>query len=427
MRRIDRSKTIRLLAGALLLALSGSGYQSTGGGRGAAAAEQGFDILLKGGHVIDPANGINGPLDVSVSRGRIVRVGENLPSRSARTVVNVDGYFVTPGLIDIHAYVDDQDVLAELQGSPQSVNPDHNALRAGVTTVVDAGSAGWGNFEAFRTNVVERSKTRILAFLNAQPFGHLPSDESPPDVERIVETARLHPGLIVGIRADGGFAGNGDCFGVALEAAEALKTRLLVDFNSSSIDPIVLSRLRRGDIVTGLFGEKASLFDRSGSPRLELREARARGVLLDVGHGSQGFRFRIAIPAIRGGFMADTISTAMDKEGLLLPRAEMMTTLSKFLNLGLSLEELVMKATATAAMAVGREDLGSLAVGSVADIAVLEVQEGSFAFVDSGRARWTAPRTLRAAMTIRNGIVVWDTDGLSTAAYVTERTYSNYQ
>ena len=383
-----------------------------------------WDLLLKNGHVIDPATGRNGRFDVAIVAERIARISPSLPAQRARTVVDVSAYHVTPGLIDLHAYVNAQGVFR--QGDPRTawrnVNPDHNALRHGVTTVVDGGSTGWKNFESFKQLVIDRSQARVLAFLNISGDGMLEGDTavslSALDVEKAVAIARRHGGTVVGIRAAHLAGAGAEGVARAIRAAEAMSGVALVEYLEQ--DGLeygqLLERLRPGDLLTHAYDAPLPL----------LTAARGRGVLFDLGHGSR-FAFSRAAAALRQGVLPDVISTAMDKTSLLLPRGEMMTTLSKLLGLGVPLEQLIERVTARPARALKRPELGMLREGGAADVAVIEMQTGRFAFLDAGHARLRSDRRLRAVMTIRNGEVVWDSEGLSHTDWTKAGPYTNYR
>ena len=313
-------------------------------------AQEIYDLLLKNGHVIDPKNQRNERFDNAISKGRIQKVSQGIPAAHSRRVVDASDYYVTPGLIDIHGHF-----------GADGVNPDHNCLRHGVTTAVDAGSADATNFEAFKTAVIDHSKTRVLAFVNGAP-----------DL-----TAR-YPGIVVGVRMENSSAG-----------------------------------LRPGDILTNIYGQAAP----------PLVEARGKGILLDSGQ----LWFRVAVPALKQGLLPDTISTGMDKDSLLLPRATMTNVMSKFLAMGLTIEQVVERTTTGPAKAIRRPELGSITVGGMADLAVLELRSGRFAFLDSGHAKLTAGKELRCVLTVRNGAVVWDSEGLSLTHWRDAGPYSNYK
>jgi dihydroorotase len=418
------------------LALVGCCLAFGGRSRAVAPAEPIYDILLKNGNVLDPSNGRNGRLDIAIVKDRIVRIAADLPAHHARTTVDVSTYYVTPGLIDLHAYVNSQTVYR--QGDPRthsrSVNPDHNALRHGVTTVVDGGSTGWRNFESFKQLVIDRSQVRVLAFLNIVGSGMMDgeavADPSDLQVQQAVEMARRHPETIVGIRSPHVKGAGRDGIERSIRAAESMGGAALVEYlGEAGVDyrDLVLERLRAGDLMTHTFGLTTPVLDSNGSLTNTIRAARRRGVLFDLGHGSHGFWFRIAVPAARQGFLPDILSTAMDKASLLLPRADMMTTLSKFLNLGVPMEQLLERVTVRPARALKRPDLATLREGGLADIAVIEVQQGRFGFLDSGLGRLRGTRRLRAILTIREGRVVWDSEGLSRTDWSKAGPYTNYR
>jgi len=395
-----------------------------------------YDLLLKNGNVLDPSSNRQGRFDIAIVGDRIVRIATDLAAHQAKTTVDVSAYYVTPGLIDLHAYVNAQGVYR--QGDPRTdwrnVNPDHNALRHGVTTVVDGGSTGWKNFAQFKKLVIERSRVRVLAFLNIVGSGMLNGDAAadPSDlqVQQTVEAARSHPESIVGVRSPHVKGAGREGVERAVRAAESMGGVALVEFLEEpgvTYRELVLERLRAGDLITHAFGASTPVLESNGNISTMLTDARRRGVLFDLGHGSQGFAFRNAVPAVRKGFLPDIISTAMDKTSLLLPRAEMMTTLSKLLNLGVPIEQLVERVTVRPARAIKRPELATLREGGVADIAVIELQQGQFGFLDSGHARLRGDRRLRAVLTIRGGSVVWDSEGLSTGDWSTAGPYTNYR
>ena len=395
-----------------------------------------YDLLLKNGNVLDPSSNRKGRFDIAIVGDRIVRIATDLAAHQAKTTVDVSAYYVTPGLIDLHAYVNAQGVYR--QGDPRTdwrnVNPDHNALRHGVTTVVDGGSTGWKNFAGFKKLVIDRSRVRVLAFLNIVGSGMLNGDAAadPSDlqVQQTVEAARSHPESIVGIRSPHVKGAGREGVERAVRAAESMGGVALVEFLEEpgvTYRELVLERLRAGDLITHTFGASTPVLESNGNISTILTDARRRGVLFDLGHGSQGFAFRNAVPAVRKGFLPDIISTAMDKTSLLLPRAEMMTTLSKLLNLGVPIDQLVERVTVRPARAIKRPELATLREGGVADIAVIELQQGQFGFLDSGHARLRGDRRLRAVLTIRGGSVVWDSEGLSTGDWSTAGPYTNYR
>lgn len=378
-----------------------------------------YDVLLKNGHVLDPASGREGRFDVGIAGGKVDRIAPDLPAEAARVVVDVGGCYVTPGLIDINAHVD-------AQGGWRSVNPDPHALRSGVTTVVDGGSTGWKNFEAFKTRAVEHARVRVLAFLNVAAEG---AGGGEIDMEKTAQVAERYPNLIVGIRTPLEDAADWSGLDAARRAAERTRLVLMTDFHAAPRGDFgdLLARQRPGDIVTSLYGLGSQIIDDAKKVKPSLVEARKRGILFDLGHGSDGFWFRIAVPALAQGFRPDTVSTAMEKESVLLARTNMAVTLSKLLNLGVPFAELVERATVRAAKAIRRPELGVLSEGRVADIAAFAIERGQFGFLDSGHAKLFGDENVRAVLTVRAGQIVWDPDGRSRPDWITAGPYSNYR
>jgi len=367
-----------------------------------------YDLLLKNGHVIDPKSGRNDRFDVAIIGKKIAHIGQNLPATHARNAVDVSQYYVTPGLIDIHAHFD-------AQGAGLNLQPDHTALSNGVTTAVDAGSCGWKNFEAFKEKVIDRSKTRLLAFLNIAGAGAY-GDVDELDPGAAARMVRRHPDILVGITAAHVEAGRREALNRAVKAAELSKTPLMVAYHpqsGSEYRELILKHLRPGDIQTHCYGLLLPLLDAGKKVLPHVWEARRRGILFDVGHGAGGFWFRVAVPAIQQEFLPDTISTDVNKESIMLPRADTMTTMSKFLNMGLTLEQVLERATVNPARAIRRPELGMLSEGAIADLAVLELRRGRFGFLDSGHGKLIGDKKLFCVLTLRNGEVVWDAEGLT--------------
>jgi dihydroorotase len=379
-----------------------------------ASTEQ-YDLLLKGGHVIDPQNDIDAPMDVAISDGKIAMVAKSIPPSSSKKTVDVTGCYVTPGLIDLHVHV---------YGYKGSMLPDGYALPNGATTVVDAGGAGWRNFEDFKNKVIFPThglptKTRVLAFLNIVGAGMLDFVEQnvqDMDPQPAAEMVMRYPDIIVGIKT-AHFLGPGwEAVDSAVKAGEPSNTPAMFDVRplpTRSYEDLLLRHLRPGDILTHMYTPKHPLLDEQGRVNECALEARERGVLFDVGHGVGSFVFKHAVPAIEQGFLPDTISTDLHRSSRLIPNATLMITMSKLLNMGLSLKDVVYRTTVTPAQAINRPELGNLSVGACADVAVLQVLEGDFGFVDINRTRLRGNRKLECVLTIRAGEIVWDLNGIS--------------
>lgn len=380
-----------------------------------------FDLVLKGGHVIDPKSDISEAMDVAVKDGRIARLGKDMPCSRAGEVVDVSGLHVTPGLIDIHVHLDPRYF-------PGGVVADGQSFSSGVTTMVDAGSTGATEFGDFKEQVIDKSKTRVLAFLNVVDLGM--GGEWEQDVGRMAaETAggvaRAYPDLIVGVKAAHYWTwqpydqdhGPWDNVDRALEAGEICRKPLMVDFwprPERPYEELILEKLRPGDIHTHVFAQQFPIIDEDERVNRALFQAQERGVVFDVGHGEGSFWFRNAVRAVRQGFIPNSISTDLHTgnaaNGLVI---DLLNVMSKFLNMGLTLEDVIGRATVAPAREIGHPELGGLDVGAEADIAVLELQEGRFGFIDCGGAKMIGDRRLRCVLTLRGGEIVHDPEGLS--------------
>ena len=349
-----------------------------------------LDLILKGGRVIDPASGRDEIADIGFADGKVAAVGADLPLRGSQ-LVDARGLIVVPGLIDLHTHV-------YWGGTSLGVDAGLVATRAGTATFVDAGSAGAGNFAGFRRHVIEPSPLRILPFLNVSFPGIFAFSATvmvgeaadlrlidPRECVRVIEANR---DLIVGVKVRVG-RGAGGSSGVApldmaLEVAE--ETRLPVMAHLDHPPPSrleVLSRLRPGDIITHCFRPFPNAPVASdGQIREEVIEARRRGVVFDIGHGGGSFGFRTAERMLEAGFLPDVISSDVHALSIDGPAFDQLVTMSKFLALGMQLGQIVAAATAAPAAALGRRDLGHLAVGAVGDASLLELAAGEFDFRD---------------------------------------------
>jgi len=379
-----------------------------------------YDLVLKAGHVIDPKGGTSAIMDVAVADGRIAALGPALPIRRAQKVVDVSGYYVTPGLIDMHVHV--------APSFDISLVPDAHSLSYGVTTLVDAGSTGPANLAPFIEQVVRESQVRILAFLNVVDEGmggEYEQDVSHMMPEQAAEVAAAFPDLVVGIKVahywtwqpwDADHA-PWDNVERGVRAGELSGLPVMVDFwprpPERTYADLILEKLRPGDIHTHVFAQQFPIILEGGRLNPILGEARRRGIIFDVGHGAASFWFRNAAPALRQGFVPDSISTDMHLGSVNGLAGHLLLTMTKFLNMGLSLEQVVERVTVAPAREIGHPELGTLAVGSEADVAVLERREGEFGLVDCGRARLDATEWLDCALTLRSGRIVYDRYGLS--------------
>lgn len=390
-----------------------------------------YDLLLKGGHVIDPANHLDGVMDVAVSKDRIAAVEKDIPAAQAGKVVDVSGFYVTPGLIDIHVHIGHGGAPLDwftpegrAHTRPYGI-PTDIFLQAGVTTVVDAGSSGADTFLLEKEEVIDRSKVRVLAFLNIVANGmqgDLEQTVDQMDVKKCVDTIKKYPDVIVGVKTahywtelpwDGEHT-PWAAVDRAEECGQAANVPVMFDFwprPDRTYADLILKKMRPGDIHTHVFAQQFPIILPDGKINPILAEARARGVIFDVGHGAGSFWFRNAVPAVRQGFIPDSMSTDLHSENFTI--LSLTQVMSKFLSMGVPLNDLIVRATVNPAREIHRPELGTLTVGKEADIAVLEQLNGSFSYIDCGFARMDGKAKLVARMTVRAGRIVYDPSGLS--------------
>jgi len=390
------------LALAVLLALS--------------AAAQNYDLLLKGGHVIDPKNNIDGVRDIAIRADKIAAVSADIPAARARKVVDMRGLYVTPGLVDIHVHVFHTTGVANAWAGDNSVAPDSYGFRTGVTTMADAGSSGWRNFETFRHTVIDRVKTRVFAFINIAGLGMMTniveqatSDMKPEEVARL---ARKHKDVVVGVKSAHYEGGDWTSVERAVEAGKLANIPVMVDFGwflkSRPYWRLVTEKLRPGDISTHFFRGPVPVVDENGKLYGYLKQARARGVKFDVGHGGGSFAWRNAVPAIAQGFYPDSISTDLHSGSMNGPMFDMPVTMSKMLILGMPLKEVILRSTWNPAQEIHHPELGHLSVGAVADVAAFQVLEGGFGYADPDGGLLKGRQRLQCEMTLRAGAIVYD-------------------
>jgi dihydroorotase len=379
-----------------------------------------YDLILRGGHVIDPAGGHDGPLDVAIVDRRIAALAPDLSQAEARRMIDVSDQYVVPGLIDIHTH---------LYGYKASLTPDVHAFPYGVTTMVDAGGAGWKTFEDFRQTVIAHARARVLAYLNVVSVGmvdeveqYLPAMDSAPTAEMIGR----YPGILVGVKTAHYQGQSWEAVDRAVEAGRISGTPVMVDFRprpGRTYKSLLLEHLRPGDIHTHMYAQHIPLLDAQGQVQAYVQEARRRGIRFDLGHGAGSFWWRIAVPAMEQGFWPDSIGTDLHIQSILRADAHLTTALSKMISLGMPLSEAIARATSIPADMVGRLDLGSLSPGAEADVAVLALKEGEFPYIDSGGARYVGTKQLSCVLTLRAGQVVWDPQGLTRRDWAEAGTY----
>ncbi|MBI1354698.1 MAG: amidohydrolase/deacetylase family metallohydrolase [Acidobacteria bacterium] len=406
----------RSLAGAAVV----SQFGAVGDGllRAQAPPRPEYDLLIKGGRLVDPAQNISARLDVATKGSKVARVAADIPADSARHVLDATGHLVTPGLIDIHVHVYDG-------VAPLGIPADPNCIAKGVTTAVDAGSAGAHTFPGLRKYVINVADTRIFALLNISVIGQSTlSGENAwgelldlryANVELAAKTIERHRDVILGmkVRLTRNIAGDHDLEALrrAREAAEAAGTPLMVHIGGqASPTQTVVKMLRPGDVITHSFrGGEGGILTSDGRVFEEVLEAVSNGIHLDIGHGAGSFSFDTAERVLAQGLKPGTISSDVHQFNVHGPVFDLATTLSKFMHLGLSLEETIARATSNPSQVFGKlHELGTLKEGAEADVAIFALDEGKFEFTDALGARRTGSRKLRPLATVKGGSLYGD-------------------
>jgi dihydroorotase len=350
-----------------------------------------FDLILRGGRLIDPSQKLDAVTDIAFAAGKVAMVGNALNADSGTIVRDVSGHIVTPGLIDMHTHV-------YWGGTSLGIDAEEFCRTSGVTTAIDTGSAGPGNFAGFRKHVIEPSQVRILAYLHISHAGIFGFSQRVMVGEseelrlmnpvEAVEVADQNRDLIVGIKVRVGRYSSGTSgivpLEMALEVADEVGMPLMahIDHPPPSYEEVI-ARLRPGDVLTHAFRPfPNSPATAQGTVKRAVREARERGVLFDIGHGQGSFAFKTARAMLANGFLPDTISSDVHALCINGPAFDQVTTMSKFLCMGMSLTDVIAASTVNAAMALKRPELGSLKPGSVGDATVISIQEGQFDYVD---------------------------------------------
>lgn len=385
-----------------------------------------YDLLLKGGHVIDPANGVDAPRDVALTDGKVAAVAKDISPATARKTVDVSGLHVAPGFIDIHAHA-----FSGRSPTRPSYPADMN-FAAGVTTIVDAGTWGANDFRIMKRNIVDRSLIRVLAFLNIVAGGMKTgdSDDREQDVRQMdpelcARTIKKYRDVIVGVKTAHYWTSEPwdddhppwAAVERAVEAGRLAGVPVMVDFwprpPERPYPELILEKLRPGDIHTHVFAQQFPIIDADGKVQDYLLQARRRGIHFDLGHGAGSFWLRNAAPAIQQGFIPDTVSTDLHMGNVNGPVVDMITTMSKIMALGVPLEDVIRRSTVNAARVIRRPELGTLTVGHDGDVAVFELRRGRFGYTDCGRAKMIGNVKLENRLTVRGGRIVYDPGGIS--------------
>ncbi len=386
---------------------------------------QEYDLLLKGGHVIDSRNNIDQLMDVAIADGKIAKVAANISKNTAKTVVDAKGLIVAPGFIDIHSHnFHGTEPGAYLSNSFSALPPDGFSFRSGVTTVVDVGGSGWRNFKLFKEQTIDRSKTRVLAFLNiigsGMKGGAIEQNLIDMDSKLTAVVAKQYPNTIVGVKLAHYEGFDWTPTERAVEAGRLANIPVMIDFGGSepelSLKTLLLEKLRAGDIFTHAYANvkgRTPVVAANGKVRDFVFEAQKKGVIFDVGHGGGSFVFGQAVPAIKQGFKPNSISTDLHTGSMNAGMKDITNIMSKFLAMEMSIKEIVDCVTNNSASIIQRPDLGSLSEGAVADVTVIRVRNGEFGFVDVKGQKIKGSKRVECELTLREGKVVWDLNGIS--------------
>jgi len=383
---------------------------------------QPYDIVVKGGHVIDPKSGVYEVRDVAIRDGKIVSIADRIETSGSKQIIDAKGLYVTPGLIDIHSH----NFPDMRTGDPF---PDHFTFRNGTTTTIDAGSSGWRSFPELKRTIIDRSETRVLAWLNIAGEGYrggaYEQDTSDMNAKLTASVARLYSEHIVGIKVAHFEGREWTPIDRAVAAGKnANNIPVMIDFGSSTpplpLEELYNKHLRPGDVYTHCFG---GIRNKEGGGREAIVEdgklrpfvpaAQKRGIVFDVGFGTTSFSFACAVPALKSGFHPNSISTDMNRHSFNAPMQNILNVMSTFMAMGMDLKDVITATTWNSAKIIKREELGNLSPGSCADVAIFNLREGKFGFYDRDGQRIEGSNRLECEVTIREGKVVYDLNGIA--------------
>ncbi len=393
---------------------------------------QAYDIVIKGGHVIDPKNNMDAVMDIAVKGGKIEKIAANIDGRQAAQVVDAKGLYVTPGIIDIHAHVfygTESDHY--LSNGLVAVGPDGFTFRVGVTTVVDCGGAGWKSFPTFKKNIIDNSQTRVLSFLNivgeGMRGGVYEQNISDMDPRMTAMVAMQNKDIVVGFKVAHFSGPEWAPVDLAVEAGNLAKMPVIVDFGGNnpplSIEELFMKHLRKGDIYTHTYtlleGNVRETVVETTTNKVKsfIWDAKKRGIIFDVGYGGASFNFTQAIPSLKAGFFPNTISTDLHTGSMNASMKDQLSVMSKFLLMGMPLPEVIRASTWAPAQVIQHEELGNLSVGGIADIAILNLRQGDFGFYDKTGYKMQGKQKFECELTIKGGKIVYDLNGKADPIY----------
>ena len=396
------------------------------------------DIVIKGGHLIDPKNNIDTEMDIAIKDGKVFMVSKNIDGSNAKQIVSAKGMYITPGLIDLHAHVffgTESDRY--LSNGLSAVTPDGFTFRVGVTTVVDAGGAGWKSFPTFKKNVIDNSQTRIFALLNivgeGMRGGAYEQNINDMDSKMTAYVANQYKDNVVGFKVAHYIGPEWTPVDRGVEAGRLTNMPVMIDFGGNypakSIEELFLKHLRPGDIFTHAIsklrpGEIGSNYEResivdetTNKVKPFVWEAQKRGIIFDVGYGGASFAYSQAIPALKEGFFPNTLSTDLHTGSMNTSMKDMLSVMSKFMHLGMDLKKVIEASTWKPAQVIQHQELGHLSVGAIADLAILTIREGDFGFYDKTGFKVSGKNKFECELTLKGGKVVYDLNGISTPVY----------
>ena len=386
---------------------------------------QTHDLLILNGHLIDPKTKVDQKMDIGITDGIVTKIDADLSSEDAETIIDAQGLIIIPGLIDIHVHVFHGTTPDRyLANSYSSVSPDGFTFESGVTTVVDAGGAGWKNFETFKNQTIDRSKTRVLAFLNivgqGMSGGAFEQDLNDMDPKLTAMVAKKFSSDIIGVKLAHYNGYDWRPTEKTVRAGQLAEIPVMVDFGGSQpelpLDTLFIEKLRPGDIYTHVYANvpgRMAVVDSNGKVLESALKAQKNGLIFDVGHGGASFIFEQGIPSINQGLYPDTISTDLHTGSMNAAMKDMVNVMSKFLNMNMSLHQVIEASTWKPAQVIGRTELGHISVGGIADLTLLKMEKGNFGFLDTKNKKIKGNKKLSCQMTIKDGKVVYDLNGLS--------------
>ncbi|MBZ5859324.1 amidohydrolase/deacetylase family metallohydrolase [Flavihumibacter profundi] len=399
---------------------------------GTSTLAQQYDIVIKSGHVIDPKNNVDAVMDIAIKDGKIEKIADNIDGKQAAQTVDAKGLYVTPGIIDIHAHVffgTEPDHY--LSNGLVAVVPDGFTFRVGVTTVVDCGGAGWKSFPVFKKNIIDNSQTRVLSFLNivgeGMRGGAYEQDINDMDPKLTAMVAKQYKDIIVGFKVAHFSGPEWIPVDRAVEAGKLANMPVIVDFGGNtpplSIEELFMKHLRPGDIYTHTYtlleGNVRETVVDTATNKVKpfIWDAKKRGIIFDVGYGGASFNFTQAIPSLKAGFYPNTISTDLHTGSMNASMKDQLAVMSKFLLMGMPLNEVIKASTWTPAQVIHHEELGNLSIGGIADIAILNLRQGDFGFYDKTGYKVQGKQKFECEVTIKGGKIVYDLNGKADPIY----------